>query len=110
MGHNVPPPPALNRVKREYLGHTHCHMEPDFRSVIRVHAGLYFGEYWMLIDCRMPIRFHVGTTQVDFEVDRPPPAKSPPGRSFDHHGNGNGNFCPKNGFRKMKKKPYLSYA
>ena len=25
------------------------------------------------------VRFHVGSTQVDFEVDRPPPANSPPG-------------------------------
>ena len=25
------------------------------------------------------VRFHVGITQVDFEVDRPPPADSPPG-------------------------------
>ena len=25
------------------------------------------------------VRVHAGTTQVDFEVDRPPPAASPPG-------------------------------
>ena len=25
------------------------------------------------------VRVHDGTTQVDFEVDRPPPAGSPPG-------------------------------
>ena len=25
------------------------------------------------------VRVHAGTTQVDFEVDRPPPAVSPPG-------------------------------
>ena len=25
------------------------------------------------------VRVHAGTTQVDFEVDRPPPADSPPG-------------------------------
>ena len=35
--------------------------------------------YWMLIDHQMQSDFHVGTTQVDFEVDRPPPANSPTG-------------------------------
>ena len=44
----------------------------------RVHAGLYFD---ILHADRSPnaVRFHVGTTQVDFEVDHPPPANSPPG-------------------------------
>ena len=49
-----------------------------FRGV-RVHAGLYLD----ILDAdRSPkaVRFNVGTTQVDFEVDRPPPAaNSPPG-------------------------------
>ena len=47
-------------------------------SEVRVQAGLYLG----ILDAdRSPnaVRFHVGTTQVDFEVDRPPPANSPPG-------------------------------
>ena len=47
-------------------------------SEVRVHAGLYLD----ILDAdRSPnaVRFHVGTTQVYFEVDRPPPANSPPG-------------------------------
>ena len=47
-------------------------------SEVKVHAGLYLD----ILDAdRSPnaVRFHVGTTQVDFEVDRPPPANSPPG-------------------------------
>ena len=47
-------------------------------SEVRVHAGLYLD----LLDAdRSPnaVRFHVGTTQVDFEADRLPPANSPPG-------------------------------
>ena len=47
-------------------------------SVARVHAGLYLD----ILDAdRSPnaVRFHVGTTQVDFDVDRLPPANSPPG-------------------------------
>ena len=46
-------------------------------SEVRVHAGLYLD----ILDAdRSPnaVRFYVGTTQVDFEVDRPPPANSPP--------------------------------
>ena len=41
-------------------------------------AGLYLD----ILDADrslMAVRFHVGTTQVDFEVDRPPPAACPPG-------------------------------
>ena len=47
-------------------------------SEVRVHAGLYLD----ILDAdRSPsaVRFHVGTTQVDFEVDRPPPANFPAG-------------------------------
>ena len=47
-------------------------------SEVRVHAGLYLD----ILDAdRLPnaVRFHVRTTQVDFEVDRPQPANSPPG-------------------------------
>ena len=45
------------------------------------------------------VRVHAGTTQVDFEVDRQPPADSQPRDHFDHHGKENG----KKEFRKMKK-------
>ena len=57
----------------------------------------------MLVADRSPnaVRVHAGTSQVDFEVDCPPPARSTR-RSFDHHGKGNGNFFKKE-FRKMKK-------
>ena len=45
-----------------------------------------------------------GTSQVDFEVDCPPPAAClSTRRSFDHHGKGNGNFVKKKEIRKMKK-------
>ena len=72
-------------------------------SGVRVQAGLYLD---MLDADRSPnaVSVHAGTSQVDFEVDCPPPAACPPGcrRSFDHHGKGNGNFVKKE-FRKMKK-------
>ena len=47
-------------------------------SEVRVHGGLHLD---ILNADQSPnaVRFHVGTTQVDFEVDRPPPADSPPG-------------------------------
>ena len=59
-------------------------------SGVRVQAGLYFD---MLDADRSPNAFgvHSGTSQVDFEVDCPPPARSTRG-SFDHHGKENGNF------------------
>ena len=47
-------------------------------SEVRVHAGLYLD----LLDADRspnPVRFHVGTTQVDFEVDCLQPANSPAG-------------------------------
>ena len=47
-------------------------------SEVRVHAGLLW-THCMLINRQNAVRFHVGTTQVDFEVGRPPPAESPPG-------------------------------
>ena len=40
------------------------------------------------------VSVHAGTSQVDFEVDCPPPARSTR-RSLDHHGKGNGNFVSK---------------
>ena len=45
------------------------------------------------------VSVHAGTSQVDFEVDCPPPARSTR-RSFDHHGKGNGNFVLKKSFEK----------
>ena len=42
-------------------------------SEVRVHAGL---SLYLLHADRSPnaVRIHIGTTQVDFEVHRPPPA------------------------------------
>ena len=59
-------------------------------SGFRVQAGLYLD---MLDADRSPnaVSGHAGTSQVDFKVDCPPPARSTR-RSFDHHGKGNGNF------------------
>ena len=47
-------------------------------SEVRVHAGLYL-DILVADQSRNAVRFHVGTTQVDFEVDRLPPADSRPG-------------------------------
>ena len=47
-------------------------------SEVRLHGGLYLD----ILDAdRSPnaVTVHAGTTQVDFEVDRQPPADSPPG-------------------------------
>ena len=58
---------------------------------VRVHAGLYLD----ILDAdRSPnaVSVHAGISQVDFEVDRPPPACMSTRRSFHHHGKGNGNF------------------
>ena len=52
------------------------------------------------------VSVHAGTSQVDFEVDCPPPARFTR-RSFDHHGKGNGNFVSKR-VSKNEKKSYLS--
>ena len=47
-------------------------------SEFRVHAGLYLD---LLHADRSPnaVSVHAGTSQVDFEVDRPPPAACPTG-------------------------------
>ena len=47
-------------------------------SEVRVHARLYLD---ILNADRSPnaVRVHAGTSQVDFEVDCPPPAACPPG-------------------------------
>ena len=61
-------------------------------SGVRVQAGLYLD---MLDADRSPnaVSVHAGTSQVDFEVDCPPPATClSTRRSFDHHGKGNSNF------------------
>ena len=60
-------------------------------SGVRVQAGLYLD---MLDADGLPnaVCVHAGTSQVDFEVDCPPPACLSTRRSFDHHGKGNGNF------------------
>ena len=51
------------------------------------------------------VSVHAGTSQVDFEVDCPPPARSTR-RSFDHHGKGNGNFVSKRVSKNEKKSLY----
>ena len=50
----------------------------------------------MLDDDRSPnaVSVHAGTSQMDFEVDCPPPARSTR-RSFYHPSKGNGNFVSK---------------
>ena len=60
-------------------------------SGVRVQAGLYLD---MLDADRSPnaVSVHAGTSQVDFELDSPPPACFSTRRSFDHRGKGNGNF------------------
>ena len=74
-------------------------------SGVRVQAGLYLD---MLDADRSPnaVSVHAGTSQVDFEVDCPPPARSTR-RSVDHHRKGNGNFVSKR-VSKNEKKSYLS--
>ena len=59
-------------------------------SGVKVQAGLYLD---MLDADRLPnaVSVHAGTSQVDFEVDCLPLARSTR-RSFDHHEKGNGNF------------------
>ena len=48
------------------------------------------------------VSVHAGTSQVDFEVDRPPPANSPPGHLLITMVK-EAVFFTKNEFRKMKK-------
>ena len=76
-------------------------------SGVRVQAGLYLD---MLDADRSPnaVSVPAGTSQVDVEVDCPPPAAClSTRRSFDHHGKGNGNFVSKR-VSKNEKKSYLS--
>ena len=60
-------------------------------SDVRVQGGLYLD---MLDADRSPnaVSVHAGTSQVDFEVDCPPPACLSTRRSLFHHGKGTGNF------------------
>ena len=57
--------------------------------------------------CRSIAKYAVsvlaGTSQVDFEVDCPPPACLSTRRSFDHHGKGSGNFVQKRVSKNEKK-------
>ena len=72
-------------------------------SEVIVHAELYLD----ILDAdRSPnaVRLHVGTTQVDFEVDRPPPANSPPGNLLIIMVKEMVILYKKKEFRKMKKK------
>ena len=73
-------------------------------SGVRVQAGLYLD---MLDVDRSPnaVSVHAGTSQVDFEVDRPPPA--PPGHLLITMVK-KAVFCTKNEFQKNEKKSYLS--
>ena len=68
-------------------------------SGVRVQSGLYLD---MLDADRSPnaVSVHAGTSQVDFEVDHPPPA--PPGHLLITTVK-EAVFCTKNEFRKMKK-------
>ena len=68
-------------------------------SGVRVQAGIYLD----MLDAdrsRNAVSVHAGTSQVDFEVDRPPPA--PPGHLLITMVK-EAVFCTKNEFRKMKK-------
>ena len=74
-------------------------------SGVRVQAGLFLD---MLDADRSPnaVSIHAGTSQVDFEVDHPPPA--PPGHLLITMVK-EAVFCTKNEFRKMKKVVSLIY-
>ena len=61
-------------------------------SGVRVQAGLHLDMLDADRSPNMQSAFFAGTSQVDFEVDCPPPACLSTRRSFDHHGKGNGNF------------------
>ena len=75
-------------------------------SEVRVHAGLYLD----ILDAdRSPnaVRVHAGISQVDFEVDCPPPAACPPGDLLITMVKETVILYKKE-FQKMKKKSYLS--
>ena len=83
--------PKTNVDTETALRHDHCKTRVHIQKVnisevrgqlirsnseIRVHAGAKFGHTgcWSIAKCS-----HPGTLQVDFQVDHPPPANSPPG-------------------------------
>ena len=83
-------PPKTNVDTETAFRHDHCKTRVHIQKVnisevsgqlirsnseVRVHAGAKFGHTgcWSIAKCS-----HPGTSQVDFEVDRPPPANSPP--------------------------------
>ena len=84
-------PPKTNVDTETAFRHDHCKARVHIQKVnisevrgqlirsnseVRVHAGAKFGHTgcWSIAKCS-----HLGTSQVDFQVDRPPPANSPPG-------------------------------
>ena len=75
-------------------------------SGVRVQAGLYLD---MPDADRSPnaVSVHAGTSQVDFEVDSPPPAACPPGDRLITMVKETVNLYKKE-FWKLKKKSYLS--
>ena len=78
-------------------------------SGVRVQAGLYLDMLDADGSPNAVSAVHAGTSQVDFEVDCPPPelgCSLSTRRSFDHHGKGNGNFVKR--VSKNEKKSYLS--
>ena len=84
-------PPKTNVDTETAFRHDHCKTRVHIQKVnisevrgqlirsnseVRVHAGAKFGHTgcWSIAKCS-----HTGTSQVDFQVDRPPPSNSPPG-------------------------------
>ena len=84
-------PPKTNKDTETAFRHDHCKTRLHIQKVnisevrgqlipsnseVRVHADAKFGHTgcWSIAKCS-----HPGTSQVDFQVDRPPPANSPPG-------------------------------
>ena len=84
-------PPKTNVDIETAFRHDHCKTRVHIQKVnisevrgqlirsnseVRVHAGAKFGHTgcWSVAKCS-----HPGTSQVDFQVDRSPPANSPPG-------------------------------
>ena len=75
-------------------------------SEVRVHAGLCLD----ILDADQSpnaSEVHAGTTQVDFEIDRSPPADTPPGYLLITMVKETVIWYKKK-FRKMKKKSFLS--
>ena len=76
-------------------------------SKVRVHVGLYLDIMDAGRSATNAVRVHAGTLQVDFVVDRPPPAVSPPGDLLITSKR-NSNYLKKS-FQKMKKRETCSY-